>query len=93
MADTTTIEVSRENWQRLNTWKMPGDSFDDALGRVLEKVETGFNEAVQESIQESHEGEETPAECSHCGHSWNYGGNRTPGQNVTCPACSQKTEL
>lgn len=32
----TTIKISRENWQRLNSYKKaPGESFDDALTRVL----------------------------------------------------------
>lgn len=32
----TTIKISRENWRKLNSRKkQPGESFDDALARVL----------------------------------------------------------
>lgn len=31
---TTTIEISRENWQWLNSLKEPGDSFNDVLDRL-----------------------------------------------------------
>jgi hypothetical protein len=34
MADTTTIEVSMENWRWLNQQKDPGDSFNDVLDRL-----------------------------------------------------------
>lgn len=35
MTDKTNIEIHRSTWQRLNGVKEPGDSFDDALNRVL----------------------------------------------------------
>lgn len=34
MGETTTIEISRENWRWLNEMKDPGDSFNDVLNRV-----------------------------------------------------------
>lgn len=34
-SDKTTIEIHRSTWRRLNAVKEPGDSFDDALNRVL----------------------------------------------------------
>jgi len=34
MADTTTIEISIENWRWLNQMKDPGDSFDDVLDQL-----------------------------------------------------------
>jgi predicted CopG family antitoxin len=38
--DTTTIEVTKETWKRLNSEKMqPGESFDDAINHLLEQVE------------------------------------------------------
>lgn len=41
MADTTTIEVSRETWRKLNAFKHPGDSFDDAVNRVIKQASSG----------------------------------------------------
>jgi predicted CopG family antitoxin len=35
MADTTTIEIKTETWKELNQQKMPGDSFDDVIQRLL----------------------------------------------------------
>lgn len=35
MAETTTIEVSKDNWQLLNRRKEPGDSFNDVISRLL----------------------------------------------------------
>lgn len=37
--DTTTIQVSIDNYRRLSGLKNPGDSFDDVIGRVLEDYE------------------------------------------------------
>lgn len=37
--DTTTIQVSIENYKRLNGLKNPGNSFDDVIGRVLDDYE------------------------------------------------------
>ena len=37
--DTTTIQVSIQNYKRLSALKNPGDSFDDVLGRVLDENE------------------------------------------------------
>ena len=34
MSETTTIEISRENWRWLNQMKDPGDSFDDVLDQL-----------------------------------------------------------
>jgi len=30
-------------------------------------------------------------ECHNCGHTWQYGGQREPGELVTCPRCYYKT--
>lgn len=84
MAETTTIEVSRENWQGLNSRKRPGDSFDDVVSRLLKAEGSTDQEAGADEIG---------AECDHCEHTWNYGGARDPGQWVTCPACKSSTQL
>jgi len=34
MVETTTIEISTENWQWLNEKKKPGESFNDVLNRM-----------------------------------------------------------
>lgn len=34
--DTTTIEISVENWQWLNSQKRPGESFNDVITRLRE---------------------------------------------------------
>lgn len=34
MAETTTIEISRENWRWLHEMKDPGDSFNDVLDQL-----------------------------------------------------------
>jgi hypothetical protein len=52
--DTTTIQVSIENYKRLNGLKNPGDSFDDVIGKVLTDYEStgddiGENEQVSEN--------------------------------------------
>jgi predicted CopG family antitoxin len=41
MADeTTTIQISMDNWRRLNNRKQgPSDSFDDVLSRLLNETE------------------------------------------------------
>jgi len=44
--DTTTIEVSIETYQRLNSRKLPSESFDDVAWRVLEYADE--LEALQE---------------------------------------------
>lgn len=31
----THIRVSEENWQRLNSKKKPGDTFDDVIDRLI----------------------------------------------------------
>lgn len=49
---TTTIQISIENYKRLNGMKNPGDSFDDVLGRVLDEREA-FQERLQRDKQES----------------------------------------
>lgn len=44
--ETTTIELSRENWQRLNERKRrPGESFNDVLDRLLTERSGGDHEA------------------------------------------------
>jgi predicted CopG family antitoxin len=36
--NTTTIKISRENWQRLNKMKeKPGEAFNDVVDRLLEQ--------------------------------------------------------
>lgn len=43
--DTTTISVSTENWQWLNSLKRPGESFNDVLDRMREgEVEVASND-------------------------------------------------
>lgn len=49
---TTTIQISIENYKRLNGMKNPGDSFDDVLGRVLDERKA-FQERLQRDKQES----------------------------------------
>lgn len=40
MADSTTIQVSMDTWQRLNSRKQgPNDTFDDVLQRLLDSTE------------------------------------------------------
>lgn len=39
MAETTTIEIKKETWRRLNSRKYPGDTFDDVVDRVLDELE------------------------------------------------------
>jgi hypothetical protein len=80
MGKTTTIQISRENWQGLNSRKRPGDSFDDVISRLLEG-----GDGIEK--------EPAGAECDHCGHTWDYGGSREPGQWITCPACKSSTRL
>lgn len=36
--DRTNIEISHTNWERLNGRKQPGESFDDVIGRLLERA-------------------------------------------------------
>ena len=35
--DITTVKVSRETWQDLNSRKTPGDSFDDIIRELIEQ--------------------------------------------------------
>lgn len=43
--ETTTIEISRENWQRLNERKRrPGESFNEVLDRMLADDSSGDQE-------------------------------------------------
>jgi len=37
MSDITTIEVKTDTWSELNGQKLPGDSFDDVIRRLLEQ--------------------------------------------------------
>ena len=50
--DTTTIQISIENYKRLNGRKNPGDSFDDVIGRVLDEHEV-FRERLEHSGQDA----------------------------------------
>lgn len=50
--DTTTIQISIENYKRLNGMKNPGDSFDDVIGRVLDEHEV-FRERLERSDQDA----------------------------------------
>lgn len=34
--DSTTIRISVRNWQRLNSLKLPGEDFDDAVDKALD---------------------------------------------------------
>lgn len=36
---TTTIEISVENWEKLNSLKRVGESFNDVITRLFFKVE------------------------------------------------------
>jgi predicted CopG family antitoxin len=36
MSDKTTIQVSTEIWKELNKKRLPGESFDDVIEKVLE---------------------------------------------------------
>jgi predicted CopG family antitoxin len=36
--ETTTIEIKTETWKQLNSRKMPGDSFDDVIKRLLKET-------------------------------------------------------
>lgn len=84
MTETTTIEISRSNWQKLNARKEPGDSFNDVVGRLLE------GESGRESGGSGIEGADggVPVECVHCGHEWTYTGS---SERPTCPSCTNKT--
>ena len=44
MAETTTIEITKENWRRLNTRKQAGDSFNDVINRLLSDVDVQGDE-------------------------------------------------
>jgi len=35
----TNVKVSAETWRELNARKMPGDTFDDVIQRMLDDVE------------------------------------------------------
>ena len=50
--DTTTIQITIENYKRLNGMKNPGDSFDDVIGRVLDEHEV-FRERLENSEQDA----------------------------------------
>jgi len=39
MAETTTIQVSIDNWQWLNSQKRPNESFDDVITNVRQRIE------------------------------------------------------
>lgn len=45
--ETTTIQVSINNYRRLSGLKNPGDSFDDVIGRVLDDYETTGGDAEE----------------------------------------------
>lgn len=60
--DTTTIEVTKEDWRRLNARKWPGDGMKDVVTRVLDRLEehgdarpadaaAGAGEAVPPAIE------------------------------------------
>lgn len=38
---TETIRVTPENWERLNSLKEPGDTFNDVITKLLEEREGG----------------------------------------------------
>lgn len=43
--DTTTIEIGRDTWERLNSRKQVGDAFDDVVKRTLDQTsDEGLNE-------------------------------------------------
>ena len=37
MSESTTIQINKETWRRLNSQKDPGDSFDDVIERLLDE--------------------------------------------------------
>lgn len=39
MPDDTTVRVKRSTWTRLNHRRQPGDSFDDVIARLLDRIE------------------------------------------------------
>ena len=41
---TEVIRVTPENWQRLNSMKRPGESFNDVVGRLLDETDDEGNE-------------------------------------------------
>lgn len=87
----TTIEVNEETRDRLRRFKsIDGLTYDAAIDELLAAYPWTDPVAPAEPPES---GEGVPAECSNCGHRWDYTGDRQPGQNVTCPACSRKTEL
>jgi len=46
MSSTTTIEVSVDTWQRLNSQKRPGETFDDVIQELVEAGERGERQDV-----------------------------------------------
>ena len=56
--DTTTIQISIENYKQLNGMKNPGDSFDDVIGRVLDEHEM-FHERLEHSEHDTVTTDET----------------------------------
>jgi len=39
MSETTTIQIRRETWRRLNSRKEPGDDFDDVIVQLINQSE------------------------------------------------------
>lgn len=46
----TTIQISDEAWQRLNSRKQPGDGFKDVVDRVLDRLEELENQEPAEPV-------------------------------------------
>jgi hypothetical protein len=42
--ETTTIQINVDVWQRLNSRKQPGDSFNDVLNRLLDSDDSSHSE-------------------------------------------------
>lgn len=80
MGETTTIQISEDNWQALSARKRPGDSFNDVISRLLE----GGESAESGASADVSDGEGQSVECHHCGYEWDYTGSST---RPTCPSC------
>lgn len=51
--DTTTIELSTENWQWLNARKLPGYSFDDVITQLRADLEGDVQPPTTDSLPDS----------------------------------------
>lgn len=61
--DTTTIEISVENWQRLNGRKRPGESFNDVVSRLLDGPDDSSGETVADLGEVDFPSSRDPEDC------------------------------